>query len=1044
MKRLVAWMAGHGVASNLLWIALLIVGLVSAWSLEQEVFPEFALDVVQVRVDYPGAGPAEVEDSILRRIEERIEGIEGIDELRSIGREGVGIVTAELQRSASVSAVRRDIEAEVNRITTFPASAERPIVSELTNRRRVLRLALHGDRDPADLKRLAYTVEERLTAVPEINDVRVAGSPGAEIDIRVSTEALRAYGLTLPDVALAVGRNSLDLPAGALETREREIVVRTEGRNLTAEDFRDLVILATPNGASLRLGDVAEVQGGPSTRSDERVAIDGEPAVFVDVFRTDGQQVLAVTGAALDAVDGEIRNELPPDVTVTVWQNQAETLRSRLSLLVRNGALGLGLVLVVLTLFLDLRVAFWVAVGIGVSFVGAFGILEVTGASINQLSLFGFVLALGIVVDDAIIVGENIHAAQERDEAGDPEQAAVAGASRVIAPVSIAVVTTMIAFSPLLFVPGTIGKITQNIPIVVIAVLGLSLVESLLVLPHHLSNRGEERWRDWTVVRAIDRARNKVSGALARFVQGPLARFLRMVVRSPGLTLCVSLAVLLWTAGLVSGGWLRFQFLPSIEGNVVRAQITMPPGTSAARTEAVAERIVAAGREAEATFDTDLVEHVQVYVGRHPSSDGGPGGSTGLVDPTKAEVAFELLQADERDVLARDFELAWRESVGEVPGPRSLVFAAELVSLGAPVSVSLSASDEPSLSEVVEEVRDALAELPGVVDIQDDRGQGRPEVEVRPTPRARQLGLTLESLAGQLRGALFGTEALRVQREREEVRVYVRLPAEQRDSISDLASLRVRTPSGGLVPIEHVADLELSTGPSVIRREGGKRVVTVTADVDPGVTSGQQVSDALRSDVLADLSAARPGFAATFGGEQESQTEALTAMARTFGLALVAIYVLLAVPFRSYRVPLLILAAIPFGLVGAALGHLLLGLPVTILSLFGLVGLSGVMVNDALVLVDFTLEERSTGHDIEEALVRAAQARFRPVLLTSLTTFFGVAPLIFEGSVQARFLVPMAVSLGFGVLLGTVVMMAVVPALVRIALGASSGQRAST
>jgi len=1030
MNRLVAWMAGHPVAANLLMLALIVAGLLSASTLEQEVFPEFSLDTVQVRVEYPGAGPTEVEDAILRRIEERIEGIEGIDEIRSVGREGVGVVTAELALGADVSKVRRDIEAEVDRISTFPQQAERPLVSELTNRRRVLRLALHGPIERSTLKQLAFDVEERLTALPEVDDVRVSGARAAEVDLRVPRDRLRAFGLTLPDIAAATGANSLQLPAGAVQTGEREIVVRTEGRRLTADEFRDLVIVGTSSGAAVDLADVATIEGGLSTRSDESAEIDGEPAVFVDVFRTDGQQVLTVTEAALEEVRGPLKETLPPDVTLTVWQNQAEVLRSRLSLLVRNGAIGLLLVLTALTLFLDLRVAFWVAVGIGVSFVGAFAILEVTGASINQLSLFGFILALGIVVDDAIIVGENVHASD------DP----VRGAQRVARPVTIAVITTMVAFTPLLVVPGTIGKITRNIPLVVLAVLGLSLVESLLVLPHHLRSRGEERWRRWRVFQAIDTVRDWFAERLERFVQGPLERFVRAVVGHPWWTLTVSVVLLLWTVGLVAGGWLRFQFLPTIEGNVVSARIEMPPGTSAGRTREVAKELADAGRRAAEEFPDGLVKHVQLYVGRQPSSQGGPEASLNLVDPTKAEVAFKLLRADEREVRASAFEEEWRAEAGEIAGPRSLVYASELISLGAPVSVSLSA-EEGALARAVTRVRSFLGEQRGVFDIRDDRGQGRPEVEVRATDRARQLGLSLESLAGQLRASLFGTEALRVQRGREEVRVYARLPENERDSVQDLASLRVRAPSGGLVPIGEVAELSLSTGPSVVRREDGRRVVTVTADVDPAITTGQTVSDALRSGPLPALEREVPGFAWTFGGEQESQTEALTAMARSFALALVVMYALLAVPFRSWRLPLVILAAVPFGLLGAGLGHLLLGLPVTILSLFGLVGLSGVLVNDALVLVDFALERLDGGLPLGEAVVEAAKARFRPILLTSLTTFLGVAPLVLEGSVQARFLVPMAVSLGFGVLAATVVMMGVVPALLRLAMPAPEGQR---
>ena len=1035
MKRLVAYMANNGVAANLLMALLLVAGVSSLLTIEQQVFPEFSLDTIQIRVPYPGASPQEVEEGIIQRIEERVETVEGVKEIRATAAEGVGFVLVELQLGADLQQALDRVKAEVDRITTFPEDAEEPEVVEVTNRTRVVQLALFGDASERALKEIANRAENELTAKSGVTDVEVAGVRDYEISIEISEDALRTYGLSLPEVAAAVRSASLDLPGGTLETDREEITIRTEGQKYTKPDYQDIVVRGTEAGAKIRLGQIANIEDEFADRSDLVTRFNGQNAAFVNVFRAEGERVLDVVAAVEAYVDEELRPSLPAGVEATIWRNQAESLRSRLSLLLKNGLIGLALVIIALTLFLNPRLAFWVAAGIGISFIGAFAVMRLWGVTINQLSLFGFILAIGIVVDDAIVVGENVYAERERGEKG--LRASVKGTKRVVVPVIFAVLTTVAAFLPLLFVPGTTGKITQPIPQVVIVVLLLSLVESLLILPHHLSKAKLGERETNVVLRKLNDVQAWIDERLQRFVHGPLETFIRFCTRHYGVTLATGLAALILTAGLLRAGYVRFQFLPTIEGEYVTASLEMPVGTTAERTEAVTEvlrqRGLAVADSVQGTLGDEAPEFAQnVYtsVGLQPSSQGGPDGSAAqFVQPNVAEVTFQLSDADQREVQASAFEEAWRSAVGGVPTARSLTFSANLIELGKPVNVQLSSPNPEDLEGAVEALKSELRRFGGVFDVEDDRGQGRREIELRLKPFARTLGLTLSDLARQVRAAYFGAEALRVQRGQEEVRVYVRLPEDERDAVTDLDNYRIRTAGGGAVPLEQVADVSYGTGPATIRREGGQRVVTVTADTEAGVTTGQEVTNRLRNEVLPRLQERYNRLDYTFGGEQEQQRESFAAIVRNFGLALFVIFALLAIPFRSYLQPLVIMAAIPFGIVGAVLGHLLLGLPIGLLSVFGIIGLSGVVVNDSLVMIDFINGERLHGKPMYEAIVDGAKGRFRPILLTSLTTFLGVFPLIIEQSVQAQFLIPMAVSLGFGILFATPILMGLVPAL---------------
>ena len=1036
MNKAIDWFARNGVAANLLMLLLLLGGGAAAYTTVQEVFPEFSLDSVQIQVTYPGGSPEEVEQSIVRRIEDRIEGVEGIDRILGTATENAGVVTVELKRGTDLSRARTDIKSEVDRITAFPEEAEQPIVTEVTNRQQALQIALYGDASERTLKELAQRVKDDLTRNPQISFVRIGGVRDYEISVEASREALRKHDMSLAEVSRIVREGSLDLPGGSVETDEEEIVIRTEGQNYTKKDFADIVALTRDDGTKVRLGEIVEIQDGFAENSDLITRFNGEPAAILNVFRTGQEQVLNIEETVKTYLDEELQASLPASIQAAIWQNQAESLRNRLNLLIENGILGLFLVVLTLTLFLAPRLAFWTSVGIFLSFSGTFILMQYLGVSINLLSLFGFILSNGIVVDDAIVVGENVYAEQEGK--GDPLEASIRGTQRVGIPVIFAVLTTVAAFSPLLFIGGTIGKFLGDIPTIVIIVLLLSLVEVLLILPYHLSERpDQEPGKSNLAVRTLNRMRRWVSAQLWTFVRGPLTTALRFATRRYGVTMVTGVSLLLITFSFAGNGYIGFSFFPSVQGKLVTAQLEMPVGTPPEATERMTARLQETGYEAIEELEDEagqpLVENVYVAVGRQPqaNSDPGAGGFT-ATQSNVAEVSFEMIDPEERDITSAQFEEQWREETGQVPSARSLSFTASVVSVGKPVSVELSAPTPEKLDRTVAAVQDSLRRFGGVFDIKSDQEQGKRELELEMKPGARTLGLSLNDLAGQVRAAFFGIESYRLQRGQNEVRVYTRLPDDQRNSIEDLHDYRIRTAAGAQVPLEEVADVSFGYSPSQINRQDGRRVVTVTADVDPSATTGNAVKSSLQSSVLPNIQRAIPGATFTFGGQQRQQRKAQSALIIGFLLALFAIYALLAIPFRSYLQPLVIMSTIPFAWIGALLGHLLLDISLGLLSIYGIVGLSGVIVNDALVMLDFANEQRAEGQSWPDALVRAGQMRFRPILLTSLTTFLGLFPIIIEQSVQAQFLIPMAVSLGVGIVFGTGVLMFIVPALAML------------
>ena len=1030
-------MVRNGVAANLLMFFILSAGAVSLGGLVQEGFPVLAFDAVEVLVRYPGATPDEVEESIVLKIEEQVAALDDVREVTAVAAQGVASVTVGLRTGADVGRAVDEVESAVGRIRTFPARAERPEIRRMTNRQSVIRLALYGDVSERTLKELAQRTEDALAALPAVSYVETSGVRPYEVSIEVPLHRLRAHGLTLEDVSDAVRRGSLDLSAGAVETRDARVRIRTSGRSRTQQDFEDIIVLSRLDGTAVRLADIADVRDGFED-VDLVARYNGQPAAFVEVYRNAGEQVIAVADAVERYAAEQLAPALPAGVAAAVWYNDAEIYRDRRDLLLENGALGLLLVLVALALFLQIRVAGWVVAGMAASFIGALAIAWLLDAAINTNSLFGFILAIGLVVDDAIVVAEHVHA--ERSLGGPAAGAAIRGTRRIARPLVFAVLTTIAAFTPLLFIPGPIGSLARDVPIILIAVLVISVIESLFILPRHLSHLPPPGARPANrVERFFVAVQSRVDRRLNGFVEGPLDRALRFATGHPAPVLAAGVGMIAVCIALVPAGIVGISFAPSLESDVVTARLELPEGTPAAVTDRTAGDLEAAGlraidglsaaRPAEAP---PLLAAASRTVGMAPHRYGGGAAEQqpSVRPPANvATVEFKLLESGQREVRTNAVVQAWRAEAANVAGAGELTVGAELLDLGPPVVVELSHPDPARLGPLSAALADELRALSGVIDVRSDRAAGLREVRVELLPEAHALGLTLDGLARQVRSAFFGDEALRVQRGREEVAVYVRLAQPDRDSIADVEGYVVRAPGGAAVPLSRVAGVSLDVSPPAVTRRDGMRIATVSAGVDPGVISGGEVNALLADSILPDLAAANPGLAYALGGQQRQQAESLDAVLRGFVLALLAIYALLAIPLRSYVRPLIIMAIIPFGIIGAILGHLIMGISLSVASIWGVLGLSGVAVNDSLMMVDFIDERRRRGAPARQAIIDGAKARFRPIFLTSLTTFLGFAPLIFERSVQAQILVPLAVSMGFGLIFATVLLMSMVPAL---------------
>ena len=1024
MQRLSEWFARNPVAANLLMVFIIIGGLIGMDRVRGETFPDVALDVLGIEVPYPGAAPEEVETAVCIRVEEAVQGIEGIESIGSTAFEGICIVSLQVALHADSRSVLDEVKNGVDAIETFPARVEKPIISEVRTQIRVVDIVVSGRADELTLRRVAERVRNDLISLPEITQVRFASVRPYEIAIEVSESALRRHGLTFDDVAGAVRRSSVDLPGGSVRSESGEIRLRIVGQAYRGTEFESVVLLTRADGTRLHVGDVARVVD-EFAETDQFGRFDGEPAVLLSVFRTGGQSDMEISRAVNDYLEREMP-ALPEGIRLTKWMNQADSLIDRLGLMLRNGIAGLALVFLLLAVFLELRLAFWVSLGIPVSFLGTFMLMPGLDMTANIVSTFAFILVLGIVVDDAIIVGENVYRHQRRG--GAPLEAALAGVREVATPVLFAVLTTAAAFAPLLFVPGMLGKMMRYVPLVVIPCVLFSLVESLNILPAHLAHPREDRRGRW---RRFQRA---LADGLESVVDRAYRPALAVCLRWRYLSLAAGASILVLTAGLIAGGRVAFHFFPAPEADVVYATLVMPPGTPPAVTGAVAQRLEDSAerlrREVIEQAGPDPLRHVLTVVGNQPLgvAPGPLWGTPNEASGHLAQVMLELVPAAERGVRADDLGRRWRELTGPIPAAAALGFSASDLLPGEDVDVQLVGADPVQLRAAVERVKDRLRGYTGVHDVTDSFEGGPREMRIGIKPAAEALGLSLEDIGRQVRQAFYGEEAQRIQRGRDDIRVMVRYPAEQRRSLGDLEGMRIRTPDGGEVPFGYVAAVETGRGVSSITRMNHRRAINVTAALDETVTSAGAVNAALAADVMPLVTRDHADVRYSFEGSQADQDAVLGSLQVGFPLALFAIFALLAVPLRSYVQPVIIMSAIPLGFVGAVGGHIVMSESLTMLSMMGIVALSGVVVNDSLVMVDFINRERRRGGGLLAAVQEAGAARFRPILLTSITTFAGLAPLLLEQGAQADFMKPMAISLAFGVLFATAITLVMVPA----------------
>ena len=1051
----IAWMTRNSVASNLLMIGLIAGGAIVGSKVKQEVFPEFDLDLISVAVPYPGASPADVEQGIVLAIEEQVRSLDGIKRVTSSATEGVGAATLELELGADPNKALADVKSAIDRITSFPEDAEEPSVSLASTRKEVISIVVFGPLSEEILRQAAEKVRQDLLNKKNITFVELDGVRPREISIEVSQENLRKYRLTLPQIARQIDRLAVELPAGGVKTDSGEILVRTAERRDLGRDFESLPILTTADGTEVRLGSIATIVDG-FQENDVAATFNGQPAVLVKVYRSGDQTPIDVSDTVLSYMAKvEANGLMPPGVHVATLNDSSVIFRDRIDLLLRNAGLGLILVLLVLGLFLNIRLAFWVTMGIPISFAGSLLLMPVLDVSINMISLFAFIITLGIVVDDAIVVGENIYEMRQRGMGR--MSAAVHGAQQIARPVTFSVLTTIVAFAPLLVVPGTTGKFLRVIPQIVICVLTISLIESLFVLPAHLGHRSSgftalKRFFLWPimpsvrqplaeltedepdpppgkVIEFLEAPQRRFSAGLEWFLQNIYGPFLSRALVNRYFVVACGLSILIATGGFLKSGRLAFTFLPKTDSDVIIIQAVLPFGVPVADSQVIKDRLEAAAYEVlDKHGGSSMSDGVFTLVGQQLRSRGFSGSDSSSGQSHLAGAFVFLVPSNQRDFSSAQFAEEMRTAFGDTSGLESLTFKYSTgPGSGTPIQVELAHNDIGVLEEAAEDVAEALGTYAGIKDIDDGFSKGKPQLDFKVTELGQSLGLTAEEIGRQVRGAFFGAEAFRQQRGRDEVRVLVKLTEAERHSEFALENLILRTPSGGEVPLSAAADVTRGYANTTIRRAEGRRIVVATADVVPGIGNAAKVLTSLRREILPQIEANYVGLTYSFEGQRRSREESLSALASGFTLALIAIFALLAIPFRSYLQPIVIMFAIPFGIVGAVIGHVLMGFDLSLISIMGIVATAGIVVNDSLVLIYATNDLRDQNYRAFDAVRFAAIRRFRPILLTSLTTFFGLVPMILETSVQARFLIPMAISLACGVMFSTVMILVVVP-----------------
>ncbi len=1018
----IAWMAAHGVAPNILMAVFILGGLYMTTQIKQEVFPDFTPDTITITVPFPGASPEEVEEGVVLAIEEEIRAVENVDEIMGTAAEGRGTVVVEVLAGADLQRVHQDIKQAVDRIDTFPEDTREETIAITSRRRSVVDLQIFGDVSEWTLRQATEQVRDGLLQHPDITQVDLVGAREMEIHIEIPQATLREYGLTLSQVGQVVQSSALDRSGGKVETSAGEILLRVQERRDWGREYEDIPIVAPATGAIVRLGDIATIREG-FEESDTFATFNGKRSIGINVMRVGEETPISVATAVMERLPA-IMESLPPGIGYVVTDDDSEIYQQRLELLLKNGFLGLCLVLIILSCFLEFKLAFWVAMGIPTSFLGALLFLPFFDVSINMVSMFAFILALGIVVDDAIVAGENIY--EHRQQGDGFLKSAVLGARDIAVPVTFSILTNIVAFLPLSFVPGTFGKIWTVIPIVVSSAFIISWVEALFILPAHLSHT---KPAPTTGLRgALHRVQRGVASSMTWYAEKVYGPILHTSLRWRYVTVAILATILVTVLTIPGSGRMGFILMPEVEGEYAQATARLPVGAPVEAVERVRDRLVASAEKV-------LAENGGEKLGM---------GVFALVSENEIEVNAHLVEASIRALSTAEVTNMWRDSIGgEMPGLEMLRFSADAggPGRGPKLSVELSHRNVETLERAAEDLAEMLTEFANVKDVDDGYTPGKVQLDFKANDEARSLGLDASMIARQVRASYYGEEPIRQQRGRNEVTVKVRLPEEERSSEADIEKLMLFTPSGGEVPLYQVAEVQRGRAYTNIDRRNGRRVVTVTANVEP-VSETNKVLGTLQSELLPELMQAHPGLSYSFEGRQADMRDSMQSFYYTCTIAMFMIFVLLAVPFRSYVQPIIVMTAIPFAIVGAILGHLLMGFSMSIISVMGVIALSGVVINDALVMVDYANGQIRKGLGVRQSILNAGVRRFRPIMLTTMTTFGGLAPMIFESSRQARFLIPMAISLGYGIVFATFITLLLVPCLYLIVDDATRGAAA--
>lgn len=1010
-KGAIAWMAGNSVAANIIMLLCLIGGVLTAYSIKKEVFPEYASDTVVISVTYSGASPEEIEAGVVLPVEEQISGIDGIDKISSTSLEGTGIITVTILSNQNNYQVYQDIQTEVNKISTFPQGAEKPQVSLSMRKSDVMTIILYGDHDKKVVFEAAEKLKDELLSDSHITQVELGGVDSLEISIEVSKDALRKYGVSIKELATKIGATSIDIPGGEIKTDKGSILLRMKQRADYGSDFAKIPIITNSQGTNVLLGDIAQIKDG-FQETDRKALYNGVPAVTLEIYRVGEQTPVGVATAAKKVVD-EMRSQLPPGVKLEILKNMSEVYEERVDLLLGNAFLGMMLVFILLGLFLEGRLAFWVTMGIPTSFLGAFLFLPLFGVTINMVSLFAFIIALGIVVDDAIVVGEIIH--EKRQEGLKTIDAAIEGVRSVALPVTFSVLTNIVTFAPLLVVPGMMGKIFGQIPIVVIVVFSISLIEAIFILPSHLSHKEATRGK---IESFIYENQQKFSRAFVNFINSVYKPFLEKAVEFRFVMLTIAFSILMLTGAYVLSGRIGFVMMPKIESDFASVEIDFPfeaPMSEAYETaEIVAEAARKVGRE---NGGEKLFKGVFTNV--------GPGDSSNT-----AEIRAFLTESHIRPISTAEFVKLWRKEVGEVTGVESITFESDKggPGHGSSLNIEIAHRTKGVVEQASSDLAQMASEIEMVKDIDDGFAPGKVQYTFKVLPAGESLGLTASEIGTQVRNAFYGCEVTRQVRGRNEVKIMMRLSKNERINEFDLENLILRSPTGAEIPLKDAATIEQGRSFTKLDHVNGRRVSIFTANVVP-MEKTSLVRSTFESKLLPDLREKYSGLSWSFGGRQKEIDDSLASLSRYFIISLIVIFGLLAVPLKSYLQPLIIMMSIPFGIIGAVVGHKIMGFSLSINSVMGIIALSGVVINDSLVLIEYANRLVAEGLSTMDAIVAAGTRRFRPILLTTVTTFGGLAPMIFETSKQAQFMIPMAISLGFGLLFSTFVTLVLVPGL---------------